>query len=277
MVRRRVCTGGGRCQWFYRTPDVRLGPGIGTYRGFHSTAGVAQERLVVPSGRVSLLIGFGGEMRVRGAAGRHTSLVSGLHTRSRVLGHGGDVQGVELTLAPWAAHRILGPDSSLAELADTLTDPADVLGPRARHLAERLAAAPTWPERFAVLDETLLRWTAEETASPSSPVLEAWHVLERSGGTLPIREVAATTGWSLRHLEARFREQIGLTPKRLARILRLNRAIRLLTAGHRPAETAARCGLYDQAHLSREFTSMTGLPPTRFLADQAAASSWIAG
>ncbi|MFF2566528.1 helix-turn-helix domain-containing protein [Streptomyces sp. NPDC058084] len=277
MVRGRVCTDGGRCQWFYGRPDARLRRGVGTYRGFRSTAGVQQERLVVPSGRVSLLIGFGGEMRVRGAAGRHTSLVSGLHTRARVLGHGGDVHGVELTLAPWAAHRLLG-TASLAELADTLTDPADVLGPRARLLAERLAAAADWPERFALLDETLLRWTAEATAGgPSAAVLEAWHVLERSGGTLPIREVAAATGWSLRHLETRFREQIGLTPKRLARILRLNRAIRELTAGTGAADTAARCGFYDQAHLSRDFTAMTGLPPGRFLAERAAASTWIAG
>ncbi|MFG3345091.1 helix-turn-helix domain-containing protein [Streptomyces sp. NPDC048018] len=271
-----MCTDGGRCQWFYGRPDARLRPGVGTYRGFRSTAGVQQERLVVPSGRVSLLIGFGGEMRVRGATGRHASLVSGLHTRARVLGHDGDVHGVELTLAPWAAHRLFG-SASLAELADTLTDPAEVLGPRARLLAERLADAADWPERFALLDETLLRWTAEGSTGPSAPVLAAWQVLERSAGALPIAEVAASTGWSLRHLEARFREQVGLTPKRLARILRLNRAIRLLTAGHRPADTATRCGLYDQAHLNREFTTMTGLPPGRFLAERGGASAWIAG
>lgn len=279
MVRRRVCDGGGRCQWFYRAPDARLGRGIGTYRGFRSAAGVPQERLVVPSGRVSLLIGFGGELRVRDA-GRHTSLVSGLHTRARVLGHGGDVQGVELALAPWAARRFFG-GTPLAELTDTLADPADVVGARARGLAEALAEAPGWPERFALLDRTLLRWSAEADtagdAAPAPAVLEAWRLLERSAGALPIHEVAAATGWSLRHLETRFREQIGLGPKRLARILRLNRAIRLLTDGERPADTAARCGYYDQAHLSRDFTALTGMPPGRFVADRGTASAWIAG
>ncbi|MGW5775322.1 helix-turn-helix domain-containing protein [Streptomyces sp. NPDC003863] len=277
MVRRRVCTGDGRCRWYYGRPDARLGPGIGTYRGFHSTAGVPQERLVVPSGRVSLLIGFGGELRVRGA-GRHISLVSGLHTRARVLGHGGDVQGVELALAPWAAHRLFG-GAPLAELADVLADPAEVLGDRARSLGEALADAPGWAERFALLDETLLRWSAgaDGADGPAPAVLEAWRLLERSAGALQIREVAAATGTSLRHLERRFREQIGLSPKRLARILRLNRAIRLLSAGGRPADTAARCGYYDQAHLSLEFKSMTGLPPGRFLSERGTSSSWIAG
>ncbi|MFJ9826390.1 helix-turn-helix domain-containing protein [Streptomyces sp. NPDC101160] len=278
-----------------------------------------QERLVVPSGRVSLLIGFGGELRVRGGSGggsgkgsgggfvagagagfgagagaasgarfgagsgggtsvgRHRSLVSGLHTRARVLGHGGEAYGVELALAPWAAYRIFG--SPLGELADTLADPADVLGARARHLGEALAETPGWPERFALLDATLLRWTAEAEAAPgpAPAVLEAWRVLERSGGAIPIHEVASETGWSMRHLESRFREQLGISPKRLARVLRLNRAIRLLTSGRPAADTAAECGLYDQAHLSREFKALTGLPPGRFLAGRETASAWIAG
>ncbi|MFH8836175.1 helix-turn-helix domain-containing protein [Streptomyces sp. NPDC017868] len=283
-MRRRVCAA-GNCQWFYARPDARLRPGIGAYRGFRSTAGLPQERLVVPTGRVSLLIGFGSELRLgrtgRGAAGAaapaHTSVVSGLHTRARVLGHQGDLHGVELTLAPWAAYRLFG--ATLGELADTVTDPADVLGGRVRDLGAALEAAPGWRERFALLDETLLRWTADAAPShePSPAVLEAWRLLDRTAGRLPIGELATRTGWSLRHLENRFREQIGLTPKRLARVLRLNRAIRLLATGGGAAGVAADCGFYDQSHLSREFTAMTGMPPGRFLAARSGASAWLAG
>ncbi|MFF3836678.1 helix-turn-helix domain-containing protein [Streptomyces sp. NPDC001930] len=326
MVTRRSCDAGGRCQWFYARPDARLRPGVGVYRGFRSTAGTPQERLVVPTGRVSLFIGFGSEIRLgrtgagrdgaarregpsrrespsrregggdctgirregggrtgagREAGGRspaaHTSVVSGLHTRARVLGHQGDLHGVELTLAPWAAYRLFG--SPLGELADTLTDPADVLGRRARDLTTALEAAPGWAERFTVLDETLLRWAAEVAPSrePSPAVLDAWQLLSRTSGTVSVRELAARSGWSVRHLENRFREQIGLTPKRLARILRLNRAIRQLAAGGRPAEVAVGCGFYDQSHLSREFAALTGMPPGRFLATRKAASAWLAG
>ncbi|MFI8965031.1 helix-turn-helix domain-containing protein [Streptomyces sp. NPDC053493] len=241
-----------------------------------------RERLVVPSGRVSLLIGFGGELRVRGGGGapaRHTSVVSGLHTRARVLGHGGDFHGVELALAPWAAYRLFG-GASLAELADVLTDPGDVLGGRVHALGEALAAAPGWPERFALLDETLLRWTAGAAAGleVSPVVLEAWRLLERAHGQLRIRELAERTGWSRRHLEHRFREQIGLSPKRLARVLRLRRAVGELTAGRGTAETAAVCGFFDQPHLSREFNALTGMPPGRFLAAAGTAdAAWITG
>ncbi|MET9351384.1 helix-turn-helix domain-containing protein [Streptomyces termitum] len=282
MVRHRVCSGGGRCEWFIGEPDARLRGAVRPYRGFRARAGVPQERLVVPSGRVSLLIGFGGELRVGGpgpGAARHTSVVSGLHSRARVLGHGGRLHGVELALAPWAAYRILG-GGSLAELGDVLTDPEDVLGGRCRVLGERLAEAPGWAERFALLDEALLAWTAAaDPAHTVAPVvMEAWRLLHRAQGHLRIGELADRTGWSTRHLENRFREQIGITPKRLARVLRLRRAVGELTAGRGAAETAAACGFYDQPHLSREFKDLTGLPPGRFLAAAGTAdAAWITG
>ncbi|MFJ3902274.1 helix-turn-helix domain-containing protein [Streptomyces sp. NPDC090025] len=284
-VRRRVCAVDGRCQWFYGAPDARLRPGVGVYRGYRSPAGVPQERLVVPTGRVSLLIGFGGSggrLRVHGATGRASgaSLVSGLHTRARVLDHGGDLHGVEVTLTPWTARRIF--DAPLADLADTLLDPADVLGPQARHLADALADAPDWPARFALLDAALLRWNARaadggRAGRPDPAVLEAWRLLERASGDLRVRDLAAATGWSPRHLQSRFQAELGLSPKQLAQVLRLGRAVRELSAGTPAAAVATRCGFYDQAHLSRAFNGFTGLPPGRFLARRAAASAWLAG
>ncbi|MFI6682860.1 helix-turn-helix domain-containing protein [Streptomyces sp. NPDC050485] len=276
------CGGGGGGR-FYALPDVRLRPGVGAYRGFRLTGERPQERLVVPSGRVSLLIGFGDEIRV-GQAGRHpgkpvvhTSLVSGLHTRARVLGHAGRLHGIEVTLAPWAAHRMFG--TPLGELADIVTDPGDVLGKRVEGLREVLATAPGWPERFELLDRTLLRWAADADPArrPEGSARGAWELLVRSSGTLSVQELAARSGWSVGHLETLFRREIGLTPKRAARILRLRRAIWLLTTGVKPVDTAIACGFYDQSHLSREFTALTGVTPGRFLAAKADTSVWLAG
>ncbi|WP_368073223.1 helix-turn-helix domain-containing protein, partial [Streptomyces sp. SolWspMP-sol7th] len=53
-------------------------------------------------------------------------------------------------------------------------------------------------------------------------------------------------GGGERQVQSRFREQIGLTPKAAARVVRLQRAVRLLTSGLSQAETAALCGFYDQ-------------------------------
>lgn len=107
------------------------------------------------------------------------------------------------------------------------------------------------------------RWS--DAGTPCSVrVVRAWAELVRTGGSVPVRQLADEVGWSVRHLENRFREQIGLGPKAAARVLRLQRARRPLVTGRGQAETAAACGFYDQAHLSGEFKAMTGCTPREF-------------
>ncbi|MFI1593549.1 helix-turn-helix transcriptional regulator [Streptomyces venezuelae] len=96
--------------------------------------------------------------------------------------------------------------------------------------------------------------------------MRAWGELVRSGGTAPVGRLAGEVGWSVRQLENRFREQIGIGPKAAGRVVRLQRARAMLAAGRGQAETAALCGYYDQAHLSGEFRAKTGCTPGQFTA-----------
>ncbi|KAB1981705.1 helix-turn-helix domain-containing protein [Streptomyces triticiradicis] len=286
-MRRRVCPA-GTCERTYARPHAALRPGVHSYRGFRVTHGEPRQRLVVPRGTVSLVVGFGPGLEPGGPVGGHdgkavrptTSLATGLHTRARHFGHRGALHGVEITLAPWAAHQLFG--VSMSDLADTVIDPADVLGRDFEELTEALRDTTDWPDRFALLDSALARWTESVRGGrpPAGELLEAWDLLVRTGGTISVRDLAAATGWSWRHLETLFRRQFGLTPKRLARIIRLRRALRLLTTGNTPADTAYACGFSDQAHLTNEFTALLGMPPRRFLAARGTAwrsSHWVAG
>jgi AraC-like DNA-binding protein len=77
-----------------------------------------------------------------------------------------------------------------------------------------------------------------------------------------------------RRFGTRFRTEIGLAPKEAARVVRFDRARRLLqrrVAAAGPPELAAlaaACGYYDQAHLAREFRALAGCPPSRWLAEE---------
>ena len=55
---------------------------------------------------------------------------------------------------------------------------------------------------------------------------------------------------------------MGLRPKETARVVRFDRARRLLHAGVRLGDVAADAGYFDQAHLNREFRALAGLSPT---------------
>lgn len=95
-----------------------------------------------------------------------------------------------------------------------------------------------------------------------------------AGGRLPVAEIARRVGWSRRHLAERFRAETGLGPKEAARVVRFDRARRVLSdrarGGRLPdlAALAADGGFADQAHLTREWQAFTGLPPTRWLAEE---------
>ena len=83
-----------------------------------------------------------------------------------------------------------------------------------------------------------------------------------------MRALAEELGWSHRRLIARFREQVGLPPKIMGRILRFDRVTQLLldVEGPRLAEVAYECGYYDQAHLNRDFRDFAGTTPGDYLA-----------
>jgi len=233
--------------------------------------------------------------------GEFGTLLGGLHSVPALITHAGAQSGIQVALRPLGARALLGLPAG--ELADLDVPAEAVLGGVCAELRDRIRLAAGWPERFAVLDEILLRRAAAAgELSPDAPcsgalgpdaaspeVGWAWQRLLREGGALRVSELAAETGWSGRHLTSRFRAEIGLTPKAAARVIRFDRARRLLVrnlagaaAGdsYRLADLAADCGYFDQAHLAREFRALAGCPPSQWLAEEfrnVQAGNWLDG
>ena len=198
----------------------------------------------------------------RQAPGAYRTLLGGLHTGSAVIEHGGAQSGIQLAVSPLGVRALFGMPAG--ELAGLDLEVGELLGRLGDDLQERLRTAPTWRERFRLLDDGLGRRLDPDRAPPPE-VARAWRVLRASGGTARIADVARDVGWSERHLAARFRTEIGLTPKAAARVIRFDRARRLVP--HRGgAEVAATCGYADQPHLVRDFVDFTGLTPSAWLA-----------
>jgi AraC-like DNA-binding protein len=176
---------------------------------------------------------------------------------------------LELRLAPLGAYRLLG--MPMDALTGQLVDLTDVLGAGSRRLADQLRDAPSWRQRFGLLDAYLLR-RAQHGPAPAPEVARAWRRLTATGGRLPIRRLAGEVGWSHKHLITRFKQQIGLPPKTAARLVRFDVVWRRLAA-HPPARwdaLAADSGYADQAHLIRDFHQFTGATPAAFLAHRQA-------
>ena len=220
--------------------------------------------------------------------GEFGALLGGLHSAPALITHEGAQSGIQVALRPLGARALLGlPAGELA----SLDVPAEaVLGGVCAELRDRVLAAASWPERFAILDEILSRRATADTgvatadADVAPEVGWAWRRLLRSGGDVRVSALADETGWSGRHLTSRFRAEIGLTPKAAARVIRFDRARTLLVssadAGYRLADLAADCGYFDQAHLAREFRTLAGCPPSQWLAEEfrnVQAGNWLDG
>jgi AraC-like DNA-binding protein len=260
-----------------RLPAPALRPFVAWYTGYRQEGLPPGTHRGLPSPHLTVIITFDEPLSVaahpdpRMPGGRYDTLVGGLHTAPAVIVHQGRQCGVQLALSPLGARALLGAPAGV--LAGIDLDAADVLGPFARELHERVGCATTWPHRFAVLDELLLRRAGLEQAVPGE-VAHAWERLLSTSGSVSVADLAREIGWSSRHLGNRFRTEIGLSPKEAARVVRFDRARRLLqaTAGTgsraRIAEVATACGYYDQAHLARDFRSLAGCPPSTWLAEE---------
>ncbi|MGK4578965.1 helix-turn-helix domain-containing protein [Kitasatospora sp. HPMI-4] len=253
-------------------PHPALRPGVIGYRGLRIALDRPRRRLEAPVGAATLFLAFEDHPITVTRVGSKrppvtlVSVLAGLYTGALLAVHGGRLCGVEVNFAPWMAFTLFGVDQY--ELSGGPVDPLGLPGNRIRTLTDALAGTPDWAARFELLDLTLRRW-ARMGPPPSPQAVRAWAELTRTAGTMPVPQLAAEVGWSVRQLENGFREQIGQRPKAAARVLRIQRARRLLVSGERASMVAARCGFYDQAHLCGEFKTMTGCTPRTFTAERA--------
>jgi AraC-like DNA-binding protein len=209
------------------------------------------------------------------APGSFAALAAGLRTEPAAITHDGSEHTVSVELTPAGARSLLGLPA--AELAGAVVDLAELLGPNVRELAERMAGARAWPERFAVLDKVLSACVGR-TVEADRTMAYAWRRLLDSGGNVRVAELADEIGYSRRQLTQRFTREYGLTPKQAARVVRFERSWLVLRRlerlrrvspdrRHRSlASVAATCGYYDQAHMAREWNDLAGCPPSAWLA-----------
>jgi AraC-like DNA-binding protein len=243
-----------------RAPAAPLTGRVTSYYGFEVETPEPVCQREGPGTDVVVILTFEEHWLIDGA--RHTSFVAGLHDRQVTTEHPGRSLGMQVNLDPLAARAVVG--APLHELAGRTVPAEEILDPL---LIEGLADAPDWDARFALLDAALAPRLAD--ARPSREVAWAWQRLRETRGRVAIGELATELGWTRKRIVSRFRDEIGLPPKAVARLLRFEHAREL--AGTMPwGALAFECGFSDQSHLIAEFRRITGRTPETFLQDTVA-------
>lgn len=155
---------------------------------------------------------------------------------------------------------------SMATIRDRTLGVTSVFGPEAGWLTAMIAgtAAPT-DETRAVVD----RFLARRLPAPPQPG-EATSALVEHIAAEPalvrVEALASAEGVSVRQLQRRFADHVGVSPKAVIRRYRLYEAAERVRHGAAVewAALAAELGYSDQAHLTRDFAAAIGLPPEQY-------------
>jgi AraC-like DNA-binding protein len=221
----------------------------------------AKER-VVPTGTLELVVALvEGKGRIYDAAGRERwvsgALVAGAYRGPFTFDTHEEASVVGVHLRAGYAGVVLG--VSPHELTDRHVDLEALWGRRARELRERLCAATTTDQRFAILEAELASRLDPRHVHPAVPY--ALDVLARPD--LRVRDIAKGAGLSQRRLIELFTRSVGLTPKRFGRVLRFHRAAALARGAALDwTRIAHECGYYDQAHLIHDFRELAAVTPS---------------
>jgi AraC-like DNA-binding protein len=251
-------------------PAPRLRAYAGLYSGYRQRGLAPARHRGLPSPYLTLIFTLDEPLVVAAhpdpaqKPGEFGALIGGLHLTPALITHDGAQSGVQVAVSPAGCRALFGRPA--AELANRDVDASAVLGDRrTAEIRERLAAAPDWTARFAVLDTALGALLTDCSAS-YEPIGYAYRRL--LNGPVPIATLAGEMGWSGRHLTGRFRAELGLGPKQAARLARFDRARRAVRPGVLLADVAAGHGYADQSHLVRDFQAFAGCSPSRWLADE---------
>lgn len=153
-------------------------------------------------------------------------------------------------------------------LADRRLPLDDILPSTHRFPLSRMMEQPDIDHRVAVM-ESWLRELMTGTVEPVDPALAAIDALMRYRMRGGVAGVAIRCGVSERGLNKRCHRLVGLSPKRLLRIARLQRLLRTLhpspwLSGEEGED--ARLEFTDDSHVARDFAGLTGMTPSAYRA-----------
>lgn len=155
----------------------------------------------------------------------------------------------------------------VTSLENRAVDIAEIYGDDGIRLEKVVIKANGNDERIKLIERFLLSKLAEPTTidAMTKSCVEA---IFQSRGQIGVVELADKMNIHRRNMERKFASTIGISPKQLARVARLQATLKMLDQKKITNLTslAYENGYYDQAHFIRDFKEFTGMSPKSFYA-----------
>lgn len=153
-----------------------------------------------------------------------------------------------------------------------------LFGDKGNALGELICAETNPGKQIVLVENFLLQQIQKQETSDRIAALSVQTLLDLKG-QLSVDELADQLQVHRRQLERKFATVIGLSPKQLAKIIRLQATLKMM--GEKKynslTELAYENGYFDQAHFIKDFREFTGVTPGEFYAGQLKMSHLFSG
>lgn len=150
--------------------------------------------------------------------------------------------------------------SPIPELVDNTRDIHQINGVDIQSLGRQMSRLKTHESRQMLMEGVI----SSLSSRPSDPFTSAtFRFFKRQCRSRRMAEIARRTGAHRRYLERHFNREIGISPQKVYRMVRLRKVLSSLYERRfrTLSELAANCGFADQSHLIRDFKRFTGHLP----------------
>lgn len=230
-----------------------------------------QRQLIIPDGCIEMIFILGDDIK------RYTSNAKFIiQPREFILGQISDefyiepigyVNSFAVRFYPYGFANFT--PTPLKKLANKETPIALLFGENpSQELGQKIMQATNTKERIEIIESFLLNKLNDKTTIDSI-VKTTIDALFSTGGKTSITAILKDDLSKRRQLERKFIQQIGISPKQLGKVIRLQTALKMLLNQQSEtfAEIAYESEYYDQAHFIKDFKEFTGTTPKEFLKD----------
>ncbi|GAA0325500.1 helix-turn-helix domain-containing protein [Bacillus carboniphilus] len=247
-------------------PTKLLRPWIECYWNVQLDTGAKpKNEVILPNGKIEMIFALEGNYQVvnrRTHKMKHAWL-SGIHHEPLEIHYNGKSNLIGIRFYPHGIFPFLHvPIQETVNQVENLYAVWDVFY---EEIFETLCMLKGQKNTYIALDQLLLRKITERKTSHHQVLANIVEQI-RMNPQQSIPKLAASIGFTQRHLNRLFKDHTGITPKLLSQIFRFEKAFSYLhsQSEEEVADIISTLGYYDQSHFNKEFKRFSGMTPLEY-------------
>jgi AraC-like DNA-binding protein len=250
-------------------PSKELQPFIKHYLFLESEGKTVKKLRLFSDGNMGIVFSFGSNLITRNknhelVEDLPNSFLYGQISQFRDLYLEGEAVLIVVVFQPSGINQLIG--ISADELLDKIIRTEDFFGLQGLEIQEKLAEKVDYQSKLELLNTFFRELMAKKITSNQWLIHASLDFIVKNKGNISVNQLVQYTGYTERHLERKFIETIGLSPKKFSNIIKLHSFLKYLKEEPKNLTTIAyEAGYADQSHLIKEFKKYTGITPTEYV------------